>query len=221
MEYTCSGSEENAADYEDDWPTNKVKQKFTFKNITRSPDASSKSIRFDNPEQVVKNGQRVGVENKVAVNAGRTHAPALDSQKKRFVSNTGASRRENIARNSGRNASALLARRKVIRLLIAVIVSFATCVLPYHIRVLWQTWGTPHLSFWTSLLTPMTFLIFYLNSGLNPILYAFLSDNFRRSLREVLTCRRRRRLLRGMSTMSTASIRTGTTTGAAHLTHNP
>ena len=86
--------------------------------------------------------------------------------------------------------NALLARRKVIRLLIAVIGSFAFCVLPYHVRVLWQTWGQPEISFASSLYTPLSFLIYYLNAGLNPILYGFLSNNFRRSLIDVLCCRK-------------------------------
>ncbi|KAK2145578.1 hypothetical protein LSH36_671g01047 [Paralvinella palmiformis] len=85
--------------------------------------------------------------------------------------------------------NALLARRRVIRLLIVVIVSFASCVLPYHIRVLWQTWGQPNPSFWKILISPITFVIYYLNSGLNPLFYAFLSDRFRECLLEVITCR--------------------------------
>ena len=44
------------------------------------------------------------------------------------------------------------------------------------------------VSFTGLLMVPVTFVIYYTNSGLNPILYAFLSENFRRSLREVLTC---------------------------------
>ena len=86
---------------------------------------------------------------------------------------------------------ALVARRRVIRLLIAVIASFAACVLPYHIRIMWQTFHTQQLafSFWEILFTPITFVAYYMNSALNPLLYAFLSMNFRRSLCQVLTCR--------------------------------
>ena len=83
---------------------------------------------------------------------------------------------------------ALLARRKVIRLLMAVLISFSICVFPYHLRVMYQTWMEQEVSFTGLLMVPVTFVIYYTNSGLNPILYAFLSENFRRSLREVLTC---------------------------------
>ena len=97
-----------------------------------------------------------------------------------------------VRRDSGMpSESALLARRKVIRLLIAVIVSFAVCALPYHIRLLWQAWGSPQMSFGEFLLPPITFVIYYFSSALNPLLYAFLSLNFRVAMRDVLTCGRR------------------------------
>ncbi len=82
----------------------------------------------------------------------------------------------------------LMARRKVIRLLMAVLISFSICVFPYHLRVMYQTWSKPEISFQGMLMVPITFVVYYTNSGLNPILYAFLSDNFRKSLKEVITC---------------------------------
>ena len=95
-------------------------------------------------------------------------------------------------RDSGMpSESALLARRKVIRLLIAVIISFALCALPYHIRLLWQAWGNPQMSFGEFLVPPITFVIYYFSSALNPLLYAFLSLNFRVAMRDSLTCGRR------------------------------
>lgn len=80
----------------------------------------------------------------------------------------------------------LQARRKVIRMLVAIVITFAVCVLPHHVRVLMTYWGTIH----SSLFTPISVLILYLNSGMNPIVYALLSGTFRRSLRELFLCRR-------------------------------
>lgn len=103
--------------------------------------------------------------------------------------------------------NALMARRRVIRLLMAVVVSFAACVAPYHARMLWQTWSQPDVSFGTLLVPPITFVLYYLNSAVNPILYAFLSDNFRKSLVEVVTCANQKRA-RSRNGAATASGRT-------------
>lgn len=39
-----------------------------------------------------------------------------------------------------------------------------------------------------AILTPLTFLVAYFNSGVNPLLYAFLSRNFRNGVQEVFQC---------------------------------
>lgn len=86
---------------------------------------------------------------------------------------------------------AVRSRRRVIRLLVAVVVSFTICVLPHHIRYLLLFWEVPMYE--EGLLSPVSFLILYLNSALNPILYALFSANFRKSFKEAIPCRRRRR----------------------------
>lgn len=50
---------------------------------------------------------------------------------------------------------------------------------------------SPHYvgeSNFNALFTPLTFLVTYFNSGVNPLLYAFLSRNFRKAMRELLFC---------------------------------
>jgi len=86
------------------------------------------------------------------------------------------------------NPEVMSGRRKVIRLLIAVVGSFAVCVLPYHVRVIWQTFAQPQLDVddWQLVIPPLTFVMYYLNSAVNPLLYAFLSQRFRSSLGDVL-----------------------------------
>jgi hypothetical protein len=104
-----------------------------------------------------------------------------------------------------KHESALLARRRVIRLLIAVILSFSLCVLPYHLRQLLSEWSVPAISTGQQLLQPITFVVFYLNCGLNPLLYAFLSERFRVSLSEIIKCkdyRRQRRTSFSLKTMN-------------------
>ena len=84
-----------------------------------------------------------------------------------------------VSANAGSGKTHVLARR-VIRLLLAVVAAFAILVLPYHLRALWQAWGgtMPHI------IGPITMLLMFLNSAINPILYALLSQNFRRTLRK-------------------------------------
>lgn len=62
------------------------------------------------------------------------------------------------------------------------VVAFAVCNLPFHARKMWQYWS-PHYhgnSNFSAIFTPLTVLCTYFNSGVNPLLYAFLSKNFRR-----------------------------------------
>ncbi|KAF7386455.1 hypothetical protein HZH68_013587 [Vespula germanica] len=83
--------------------------------------------------------------------------------------------------------NALRARRGVIRMLIAVVVLFALCNLPQQVRIIWLHWDPNYdrTSNFATLLTVSTFLISYMNCCLNPLLYAFLSRNFREGMREI------------------------------------
>ncbi|XP_055307119.1 trissin receptor [Sitodiplosis mosellana] len=84
----------------------------------------------------------------------------------------------------------LRARRGVVRMLIIVVLTFAICNLPLHARKLWQYMSINYHgeSNFSALLTPITFLISYFNSAFNPLLYAFLSRNFRKGMREIILC---------------------------------
>lgn len=106
-------------------------------------------------------------------------------------------------RSSHHSQNVITSRRKVIRLLLAIVVSFAICMLPHHVRLLAELWipiTNYHPSFLHHLVPPFTFWLFYLNSALNPILYAFLSNNFRQGLTETFRPKRK---------LSIFSLRTG------------
>lgn len=93
----------------------------------------------------------------------------------------------------------LSSRRKVVRLLVLVLLTFAVCVLPHHVRLLMFYWNIyPESSFGMSFFPPLAFISMYLNSAMNPVLYSLFSESFRRSLRECL----RRPCHRGRSFVS-------------------
>jgi hypothetical protein len=92
---------------------------------------------------------------------------------------------------SGGAENLLKSRRRVVRLLVLVVASFAACSLPFQVSVLITAWGG-HVP---AIVPPISIIIMFFNSGLNPILYAFFSENFRRAMKEVFICgfgRRRR-----------------------------
>ncbi|CAJ0562405.1 unnamed protein product, partial [Mesorhabditis spiculigera] len=82
-------------------------------------------------------------------------------------------------------------RRKVIRLLFGIVLAFAVLTLPNHARLLHSTFSRSQtcLWHWTSLVQPMSYLLLFASSTINPILYAFLSKRFRLAAQDVLRCR--------------------------------
>jgi len=99
----------------------------------------------------------------------------------------------------------LRSRRKVIRLLIAFVVTFAVCMLPNHVWLLWQEWADLYQQYESSgsyqqyesysyehfmYVPPVMTLLFYVNSCLNPFLYALISDKFRSAVSDAVCLRR-------------------------------
>ncbi|XP_028968662.1 trissin receptor [Galendromus occidentalis] len=131
------------------------------------------------------------IAEKTGLTSGMSRSPIIKTRQK---NNHGSP--DHIDIESGRHdrcnssSAVLRSRRKVIRLLVIVLLCFAVCNLPFHARKLYQNWSASYDG--TQLpyvvLTMSTHLILYLNSGINPFLYALFSNNFRRGMRDVLCC---------------------------------
>lgn len=98
---------------------------------------------------------------------------------------------------SVRATEAMRARRRVTRMVIVVVAVFAACWLPYHVVTILQAFADRSSYVVNSLafaaLKIASNCIAYLNSCLNPLLYAFLSDNFRSGFVQTFGGGRRRR----------------------------
>jgi len=80
-------------------------------------------------------------------------------------------------------------RRRVIRLLLALVISFSLCTLPNHVRQLCKLWYKPtYVSTFDLYIVPITTLVLYASSCLNPFLYALISHKFRNAYVEIDWC---------------------------------
>nr|CAA19658.1 EG:121E7.2 [Drosophila melanogaster] len=76
-------------------------------------------------------------------------------------------------------------KRRVTRMVVVVVLAFAICWLPIHVILVLKAlnlYGGSHLSV---IIQIISHVVAYTNSCINPILYAFLSDNFRKAFRKV------------------------------------
>ncbi|XP_046573996.1 allatostatin-A receptor-like [Haliotis rubra] len=85
-------------------------------------------------------------------------------------------------------AESFRAKKRVTRMVIIVIASFALCWLPIQIILIIRAFGHyPHDMGFVGLEMAANCLA-YMNSCVNPFLYAFLSENFKRSFRKFICC---------------------------------
>ena len=97
---------------------------------------------------------------------------------------------DSTSQNNAVGLRRMQSRRKIARLVLVLVVCFAVCWLPYHVRMIQECWarhtltGTHALYYWGVFVR----WIAYCNSCLNPLLYSFLGENFRGSLKKAFNC---------------------------------
>lgn len=72
---------------------------------------------------------------------------------------------------------------------LVVVVVFCLSWLPHHVVHLWVEFGSFPLNQASFVFRMVAHCLAYSNSSVNPIIYAFLSENFRNSYRQVFWCR--------------------------------
>ncbi|XP_002731810.1 galanin receptor 2a-like [Saccoglossus kowalevskii] len=83
-------------------------------------------------------------------------------------------------------------KKKVTKMVIMVVVVFGVCWLPHHIITMWFNFDVNFpFSMFTYVLRLVAMFLSAFNSCINPIIYAFMSENFRKSFKKTLTCYRR------------------------------
>lgn len=74
--------------------------------------------------------------------------------------------------------------RRITRMVLVVVAAFVVCWTPVQIMALAQSLGFNLSSLLTMALMHFCIALGYVNSSLNPVLYAFLDENFKRCFRE-------------------------------------
>lgn len=82
-------------------------------------------------------------------------------------------------------------KKKTAQTVLVVVVVFGISWLPHHVIHLWAEFGVFPLTPASFLFRVAAHCLAYSNSSVNPIIYAFLSENFRKAYRQVFTCRAR------------------------------
>ncbi|XP_059211634.1 galanin receptor type 1b [Centropristis striata] len=81
-------------------------------------------------------------------------------------------------------------KRKTAQTVLLLVSAFTVCWLPHHIVALWVEFGSFPLNDASFAFRILSHCLSYGNSCVNPVLYAFVSQNFRRACSQVFSCSR-------------------------------
>ncbi|KFM63252.1 Allatostatin-A receptor, partial [Stegodyphus mimosarum] len=90
------------------------------------------------------------------------------------------------------SAESLRSKKRVTRMVVIVVVIFAVCWCPIQIVLVLKSVDSYGLTPLRIVGQITSHILAYMNSCVNPILYAFLSDNFRKAFHKVIACNQKR-----------------------------
>ncbi|XP_034031274.1 galanin receptor type 1-like [Thalassophryne amazonica] len=79
-------------------------------------------------------------------------------------------------------------KKKTAQTVLVVVVVFCLSWLPHHVVYLWVEFGTFPLTQASFVLRVAAHCLAYSNSSVNPVIYGFLSENFRKAYKQVFKC---------------------------------
>ena len=91
-----------------------------------------------------------------------------------------------VSPGGNQSSESIRCKKRVTRMVVIVVAIFAVCWMPIQLILMIQYFGTYPDSLTFIAIQIASNCLAYMNSCVNPILYAFLSDNFRKSFRKVL-----------------------------------
>ncbi|XP_012962291.3 galanin receptor type 1 [Anas platyrhynchos] len=89
-------------------------------------------------------------------------------------------------RNMSKKSEA--SKKKTAQTVLVVVVVFGISWLPHHVIHLWAEFGVFPLTQASFIFRIIAHCLAYSNSSVNPIIYAFLSENFRKAYKQVFKC---------------------------------
>lgn len=105
------------------------------------------------------------------------------------VSNHSEKPKKENASNARQEEKRLHRNTKIVQMLVAVVMLYAICLLPNQVVWLWYEFGSG--ANWIHLNKFLTFgsIMVYVNSCVNPLLYAGMNDEFRKGFVRILKCK--------------------------------
>lgn len=105
------------------------------------------------------------------------------------------------------SAESLKSKKRVTRMVVIVVVIFAVCWCPIQIVLVLKSVNSYPIGTFRIVVQIASHILAYMNSCVNPILYAFLSENFRKAFHKVIACNQKQGALPNKTTQENKTER--------------